>query len=329
MIHEQAERASHIVRNLLTFARKEPVETSHADVNDIAERAAALINHEVKLREVDLRLSLSPTLPAIRGDSHELQQVILNLLNNAVQAVAENPSGQPRLITITTDASDDQVTLEIADSGPGIDEKSLPQIFLPFFTTKPPGEGTGLGLSMAYRIVQAHSGTIETRERSGGGTCFVVSLPVNRPSDPGIEPPETEGQTAPHLTAPAEKLFILLLDEDPAVQKSLRLSFAEDGHSVDATRDASQAFSLLQRNRYDLIIADARVTNAAGVMFGEGLKADRPELCRRTILMTADVRPETDAWLRTLGCRYLHKPFDPVELRATASELLAKLERDS
>ena len=132
-----------------------------------------------------------------------------------------------------------------------------------------------------------------------------------------------EGKAAPRSDA-AERLTILLLDEDPAVQRSLRLSFAEDGHMVDGTRDASQAFSLLQSNNYDLIIADARATNSAGISFGEGLKADMPELCSRTILMTADVRPETDAWLRSLGCRYLRKPFDPSELRATATELLSR-----
>ena len=100
--------------------------------------------------------------------------------------------------------------------------------------------------------------------------------------------------------------------------------FASDGHSVDATKDASQASSLLQKNKYDLIIADARAANAAGITFGDALKADRPDLCSQTILMTADVRPETDEWLRSLGCRYLRKPFDPTDLRATARELLTQ-----
>jgi two-component system NtrC family sensor kinase len=326
MIHEQAERAAHIVRNLLTFARKDPVETIHADINDIAERAAALIHHDMKLREVSFELKLADSLPAIRGDSHELQQVVLNLLTNAIQAVAENPADSPRHVILSTALQNEQVTLEIADSGPGIDEKMLPQIFLPFVTTKPPGEGTGLGLSIAYRIIQAHNGSIEALPRPNGGMSFMVSLPMQAPEEPesAIPKPGSDIHTVPERTEPSEHLSILVLDEDPAVQRSLRMLFASDGHSVDATKDASQASSLLQKNKYDLIIADARATNAAGITFGDTLKADRPDLCSQTILMTADVRPETDEWLRSLGCRYLRKPFDPTDLRATARELLTQ-----
>jgi len=326
MIHEQAERAAHIVRNLLTFARKESVETSHADVNDIAQRAAALINHEMKLREVSFELKLAENLPAIRGDSHELQQVVLNLLTNAVQAVAENPDGRQRQVTLSTAVLNEHVTLEVTDSGPGIDEKMLPQIFLPFVTTKPAGEGAGLGLSIAYRIVQAHDGSIEARPRSGGGTSLVVSLPKQAPEsrDTAAEERKPGVNATRERTGPSGKLSVLVLDEDPAVQRSLRMSFASDGHSVDATKDASQAFSLLQNNHYDLIIADAGATNAAGTTFGDGIKADRPDLCSRTIFMTADVRPETDDWLRSLGCRYLRKPFDPAELRAAVRDLLSE-----
>ena len=324
MIYEQAERAAHIVRNLLTFARKDPVESTQADINDIAERAADLVAHDMKLRGVSFELKLADHLPAIRGDSHELQQVVLNLLTNAIQAVADNPENLPRQVKVSTALLVDQVTLEIADTGPGIDESILPQIFLPFVTTKPAGEGTGLGLSIAYRIIQAHDGSIEALPRQTGGMSFVVSLPMHAPDvledsqseqDKGIHPPQEQVE-------PSDSLSILLLDEDPAVQRSLRMLFAADGHSVDATKDASQATSLLQKNRYDLIIADARATNAAGIAFGDALRAERPELCARTILMTADVRPETDEWLRSLGCRYLRKPFDPAFLRATARDLL-------
>ncbi len=331
MIHEQAERASHIVRNLLTFARKDPVETSHADVNDIAQRAAALINHDMKLREVEFELKLSERLPHVRGDSNELQQVVLNLLTNAIQAVAENPPHKPREVTLSTTLNEGRVILDVSDSGPGIDEKLLPQIFLPFVTTKPPGEGTGLGLSMAFRSVQAHDGTIEARPRAVGGVSLIVSLPVDDSHEKRAARAAADSviHSAPDLSASAGKLSVLVFDENPAVRRSLRLSFAEDGHSVDATRDASQALSLLQNNEYDLIVADARAPNTAGIAFGEVLKKDRPDLCSRTILMTADVRFETDAWLKSLGCVVLRKPFDPAELRAMAGNLLSKLKTEN
>lgn len=325
LINAQAERAAHIVRNLLTFARKDPVETGYVDVNEIARRSAALTNYDMKLRHVDFELKLTADLPAIIGNSHELQQVVLNLLTNAIQAVAENPDDRERRITLSTTLLEEHVTIEVADSGPGIDEKIFPHIFLPFVTTKPAGHGTGLGLSIAYRIVQAHKGNVEARSLPGGAS-FTVSLPIGTPEHrDGV--PEIGGKPAHEPAVPDGRLSILVLDEDPAVQRSLRLSFTADGHSVDATRDGSQALSLLQQNRYDLIVADAGASNATGTAFAEALKTAWPDFRSRTILLTADVRPETDVWLRSLGCRYLRKPFDPADLRAAAGDLLSRAAR--
>jgi DNA-binding response OmpR family regulator len=155
---------------------------------------------------------------------------------------------------------------------------------------------------------------------------FVVSLPIQVEEEQNNAEEERDSgihAVGEHLEL-SGNLSILVLDGDPAVQRSLRMLFTSDGHSVDATKDASQAFSLLQNNSYDLIVADARATNAAGVTFGDGLKAERPDLCSRAILMTADVRPKTDDWLRSLGCRYLRKPFDPAQLRAAARDLLSR-----
>jgi CheY-like chemotaxis protein len=253
--------------------------------------------------------------------------VVLNLLTNAIQAVSQNPERVPRKVTLSTRLVDGQVMLEVSDTGPGIDDKLLPQIFLPFVTTKPAGEGTGLGLSIAFRIIHAYNGSINARPRPGRGMSLVVTLPAEDALDVDTATPTHEPMihATPELAGPGGKLSILVLDEDPAVQRSLRFSFSEGGHSVDATRDASQAFSLLQNNSYDLIVADARAPNTDGIAFGEGLRTQRPDLCSRTILMTADVRPETDAWLKSLGCTYLRKPFEAGALRAAAADLLSRL----
>jgi len=158
---------------------------------------------------------------------------------------------------------------------------------------------------------------------------FMVSLPMQAPEVEEEEKPKLEPEIhgPRERTGPTGVMSVLVLDEDPAVQRSLRMLFASDGYSVDATKDASQAFSLLNNNRYDLIVADARATNSAGTTFGDALKADRPDLCAQTILMTADVRPETDEWLRTLNCSFLRKPFDPAHLRETARALVAGRDR--
>ncbi len=178
LIHEQAERAGHIVRNLLTFARKGPGEISDVDINEIARSVAGLVSHDVKLRDIDLELSLEEPPPRVRGDRHELQQVALNLTTNAIQAVRDNQPDQPRSVEIATRQQDALAQLSVSDTGPGIPAEHLANVFLPFFTTKEADEGTGLGLSISYRIVERHRGRIAVRHRSGGGTEFTVSLPA-------------------------------------------------------------------------------------------------------------------------------------------------------
>jgi two-component system NtrC family sensor kinase len=178
LIHEQADRAGRIVRNLLTFARQGPADVADVDINDITRRAAGLVSYDLKLREIDLDMDLAEPAPKVRGDRHELQQVVLNLLTNAIQAVKDNPAGEPRSICVTITESGRYVRLQVADTGPGIPEDLASQIFMPFFTTKAPGEGTGLGLSISYRIIERHGGKIAVSQRDGGGTEFVVSIPV-------------------------------------------------------------------------------------------------------------------------------------------------------
>src|SRR6185503_3237858 len=174
VIQEQAERASRIVRNLLTFARKGPADLGDVDLNDIAQRTVLLIGYELKLREVELESDLSPSLPVVRGDRYELQQVVLNLLTNAVQAVAQNPPDRPRRIKLSTGMTRDQVLLRVADNGPGIAPEHLANLFSPFFTTKEPGQRTGLGLSISFGIVERHGGRLSVERNTGDGAAFVI-----------------------------------------------------------------------------------------------------------------------------------------------------------
>src|SRR5206468_1460777 len=193
VIHEQAERAGRIVRNLLTFARKGPTEQARVDLNDVVQRTLLLMDYDLKLKDITIEKSLA-RIPDVLGDRHALQQVALNLLNNAAQAVADNVPQQPRVIHVST-WFDDRVRLRVADSGPGIPDAVLPHLFTPFFTTKEPGQGTGVGLSITYSIGEAHGGRI-TVERStdgggggGGGAVFLVDLPPAPAGAPRRETP--------------------------------------------------------------------------------------------------------------------------------------------
>src|SRR5204863_5020914 len=131
VIHEQADRAGRIVRNLLTFARKGPGEQAAVDLNDVIQRTLLLMSYDLRLKDVTIEKNLAP-LPPVLGDRHALQQVVINLLNNAAQAVAENPPERPRVILLATWV-DDRVRMRVTDSGAGIADAVLPHLFTPFF----------------------------------------------------------------------------------------------------------------------------------------------------------------------------------------------------
>jgi len=332
VIHEQADRAGRIVRNLLTFARQGPTDVGELDLNDIVQRTVALVHYELQLREVRLDTTYDPSLPVIHGDRYQIQQVVLNLMTNAVQAVEHNDEARPRHITISTAVEGDMAVLRVADSGPGIAPEQLREIFTPFYTTKAPGKGTGLGLAISYRIVHGHGGTMWAERAPDGGAILAVQLPLHhRPSAAPRAVPAGSGAGAePDATAPtgtARTRTILLVDDDQAVRRMISALLANDVQAIVAAHDAPHAIQLLEQRRFDLIIADPRSAVSAGERFADHLLRRWPDVRDRTILVTADVRPETRAWLQRLGCRYFLKPFRVGELKAATAEVLGVARR--
>jgi two-component system NtrC family sensor kinase len=318
IIHEQAERAGKIVRNLLSFSRQGPADVAAVDLGDVVRRTALLLEYEVRLQQVDLVTDVPPEPVAVLADRMQLQQVVINLLTNALQAVASNPPGQPRRIVIRARLQGSQARVEVDDTGPGVPDDVAPHIFTPFFTTKGPGAGTGLGLSIAYGIVERHGGRLSVHRSASGGARFEVELPAS--SEAPLRRRPSDAFPSPAAAGTGHR--VLLVDGDPAVRRTISMLFLTDGHTVDTARDGSHGVQLLEREDYDLIIADPRARVDSGNAFAEELVARWPDLRRRTIFATADVRPETEAWLRALGCHYVHKPLSARQLRAAAAELL-------
>src|SRR5438477_4056585 len=327
VIQEQAQRAGRIVRNLLTFARKGSGERLPVDLNDVIRRTLSLTSYDMKLNDITVTRELSGALPEVMGDRHGLQQVVLNLITNAAQAVAENPRERAREITVST-WFDGHVHLRVADTGPGIPEDVLPSVFTPFFTTKEPGKGTGLGLSITYSIVDSHGDhiTIEpARSPSLGagryGAAFRVDLPP-APAD-ALRAAKTPIPAEPANTPPFVKRTILLIDGDPAVQRTIKALFARDGHLVEVAGDPQHALDLAQRGGFDLVITDARAMapGKRGTLLAEELVARIPTLRERMIVATGDVRPTTEETLARLGVRYVRKPFNLRDLRVEAARL--------
>lgn len=175
VIQKESARASAIIRNLSRFGRQQSTEASPVRLSDVVASVVELRQRRIEEDNIELDVVESGDL-FVRAIFTELQQVVLNFVINAEQAVMEGP--QPRLISITTARRGGQAHLEVQDSGPGVPPADEPKLFQPFFTTKPVGEGTGLGLSVSYGIIQSHGGTIGYRPAPGGGAVFYFDLPV-------------------------------------------------------------------------------------------------------------------------------------------------------
>lgn len=175
-LHDESSRAITIVRNLLSFARKQESRNIPVSINDVINSVVNLRAHELSLDNVVVETNLHPELPSIMGDFQQLQQVFLNLLINSEQAFKESQTGGR--VTIETSTIDSRVHVKFSDNGPGIPDEIQKRIFEPFFTTKEVGKGTGLGLSICYGIIQDHQGEISLQSRLGEGTSFTIELPA-------------------------------------------------------------------------------------------------------------------------------------------------------
>jgi signal transduction histidine kinase len=174
IVEKEVQRCARIVSNLLTFARKSDVIFKPVDIRGLIEQCLVLSGHRLELSDIKTRIDASDPLPRVQGDANQLQQCLINLVFNAIDAM---PDGG--LLEIGARAGEDgsAVVITVADNGCGIAPEHLPHIFDPFFTTKQEGRGTGLGLSTTYGIIEKHKGTIDAHSRPGRGTTFTIKLP--------------------------------------------------------------------------------------------------------------------------------------------------------
>ncbi|MGE5927096.1 MAG: ATP-binding protein [Gemmatimonadota bacterium] len=301
IIHEQAGRAGRIVRNLLTFVRKGATEQTPVDVNDVVERTTMLVRYEIRLREIELVTRLHPLPAIVMGDPHELQQVLLNLLTNAVHALADLPPGRPRRITIETARIENRVVLGVHDTGPGVPPELVANLFTPFFTTKPAGQGTGLGLSLSYGLVQSHGGTLAYEDGPEGGAEFTIELPAAELPKGGAPAAVTE-----------RKWRILIVDDDPTAHRVVAALFPTDRYRVESARNGAEGLAMAAAADYDLVIVDATLAAPSGRPFVQELRAADPRWADRLVVVGGGNEE-----------RRVSKPFDLRRLRALADEILS------
>jgi two-component system, NtrC family, sensor kinase len=315
VIYDQAERAGRIVRNLLTFARKGVPEKTAVDLHDVVVRTSLLIMYELQLHGIELESDLSSEPTVVLGDRYELQQVLLNLVTNAVQAVSGLEPGKPRRITLATSRSNGEAMLCVRDTGPGVPPHLVPYLFTPFFTTKGPGEGTGLGLSLSYGLVKAHGGVLEYQAPPDGGAEFKVTLPLFESDAPAAELP----RLVQNGRGPRRR--ILVVDEDPSVHRLLSALFAPDGHVVEAVRSAEQGLKLARENDFDLIITDAGLPAGPAQLFAGALLDACPAFSGRLVVACSGDE-DLPAPLAQQPIHRVRKPFNLRDLRTVANDIL-------
>jgi signal transduction histidine kinase len=314
---EGAERLRHIVRDLKVFSRStEHERRGPVDVERVMESSLRMAWTEVRHRATVVKEY--GNVPPVDALEARLGQVFLNLVVNAAHAIREgNVEGNRiRIATRVDDAG--QIVVEIADTGAGIAPENLSRIFDAFFTTKPAGVGTGLGLSICHRIVTDLGGTIAVESELGKGTTFRLTLPRA-----GVaEVPQAAAPPAP--AAAARRGRILLIDDDPAIGRTLTRLFGQD-HDLTLVDGAAEALAILSSGRtFDVIFCDLMMPQMTGMDLHALIARDVPGQLERMVFMTGGAfTPGAQAFLESVPNTRIDKPFDLRQLRAIVAERLA------
>jgi two-component system NtrC family sensor kinase len=319
MMYDEATRIGRITSNLLAFARAGSKERTLVDLNEIVRRTFALRSYHLTTLNITVSLELDDSNPKVWANGSEMQQMLLNLLINAEQALP-GTSGR-RAITIRTATSgDDRVRLQVADTGPGIALNIQEKIFDPFFTTKPEGAGTGLGLSICYGIVHDHGGRIWVNSAPGAGAAFTIEL---------LRDARTRQRRTPApMPVPAAArqqdgtLSVLLIDDEEGLRRAVLTFLKRRGIHAVAVEDGSDALRVLRREHFDVIVSDVRMPGMSGGEFLERLRRDHPAMVNRLVFTTGDTfAADTATLLHDSGVPSLVKPYDFSKLETLIHEV--------
>jgi two-component system NtrC family sensor kinase len=358
-IFREAERAARIVRNLLTFARKRHTTRTMVDINQVVRETLALRAYEQRVTNISVIDALAAGVPSVFADPHQIQQVLLNLVINAEQAMLTSNGRGTLMVRTWQESGRDSIVLEVNDDGPGVPEDVRTKIFDPFFTTKEVGKGTGLGLTVAYAIVEEHGGRMWVVSEPGEGASFFVELPVAggkikiaeapadmRDGEIGLVPDLAAadvpvrsrltppgGRTAPRVqmmvtpqataTARLDSQAVLIVEDEAALASAMAEAFGDAGFLVDRAGDGEEALARVEGGHYDLIVSDLKMPRMDGIQLFGALRDRHPALAARIMFVTGDViGTDAERFLADSGCRWLAKPFRLGELLRIAREVM-------
>jgi two-component system NtrC family sensor kinase len=262
-------------------------------------------------------LDLARDIPPILADEDQLHQVVLNLIINAQQALQDQPA--PRRIRVESryDPAKDVIRVTVADNGPGIPPQLRARIFEPYFTTKPTGVGTGVGLAVSLGMVEAHGGTLTVDSPSTGGAVFVITLPV-------VCAEALEADPGPTGNMRAGRRSILVVDDEAEIREALAEILTGASHRVVTARSGREALERMGSENYDAILTDIRMPDLDGRALYEEIERRWPGRAARVVFVTGDtLAAGLRDFLSTSGRPVIEKPFLPSEVRRVVAELAA------
>jgi CheY-like chemotaxis protein/anti-sigma regulatory factor (Ser/Thr protein kinase) len=277
-----------------------------------------LLGRPLEVDNITVHLHLDEHVPPVWADANQLHHVVANLVTNAHHALQQTSS--PRYLRLTTTARADRgrVMLEVADTGPGIPQELQRRIFDPFFTTKPRGVGSGLGLPLCRNIVQGHGGTLYFASQPGHGTTVRVTVPVV--ASDALSPQTPAEPAAPSRTQGGA---ILLIDDEPGVQKALRRVLQRSGHDVTVANNGREGLAALEERSYEVILCDMRMPDLDGPGFYRELERRHPHLLSRLVFLTGDaLGAEAQAFFAQIDRPRLIKPFNARQIRQIIQQVL-------
>lgn len=321
LIHKSAQRCQKIVQALLSFARHQQPERKPVCLNSLIEATLEVVQYQLRTSNIDLIKRFDPSLPPVMVDPHQIQQVFLNVLNNARQAIeAHQPQGW---IRITTETRGPVVRVTIQDNGPGIPLQYFSKIFDPFFTTKEAGAGTGLGLSLCYGIIKEHGGTITPQSKPGEGATFIIELPVTHELAPAADVDKTASETEIITRREGAGKNVLIIDDEESILQMACEALTRQGYRADVATNGEAGLRRLNQTEYDVVLCDWKMPGLNGQQVFEQVQARNPKLSERLIFMTGDtVSEHTRKFLEEQKRICLPKPFTLAELRAAVAKVL-------
>jgi two-component system cell cycle sensor histidine kinase/response regulator CckA len=323
-IHRAAQRASGLVRQILTFSRKTEVRFSPVDLNQLSRDLVALLA-ETFPRTVTFQLSLQDTLPPLLADQNQLQQIVLNLCVNARDAMpsggiislATGTQSGANLQRLGADPARTYACLQVGDTGMGMSAEVRARIFEPFFTTKLGNQGTGLGLAVVYGIVVAHNGFIDVDSTPGSGSTFSVYLPL---TDSAVIVPAI---IAPNETFPGGTETVLIVDDEESLRALLTTALTRKGYRTMTASSGLDAIEIIgdTTRQFDLVLLDLNMPGATGVEVLKILRICRPQM--KVLVVSGHITPAARAEFEQLGQRdFVQKPYRLDELGRTLRRLL-------